>query len=211
MLPCYAFSPVSPLIISISFCPPPTIPRFFTYFSSFLYSHLWTQPFSLTPACQLFPIPPGEYVPLHGLNHLLLLTLIVNKHSGQSLKITNKKLELSTHWLLLHECGLLPLSVSGLPEGLPTLYSKALLRKMVSCGVLRPRPLPPTPSSLGSCQPQVFPLSDWLQRWVVSWRVCVRVQVCERASDTVWGNINLSWYSLYCTVAWLNRLKCTNN
>lgn len=114
MLPCYAFSPVSPLIISVSFNAFPTILPFFAYISSFLYSNLWTPPFSLTltPACQLFPIPSGEYVPLHGANHLIFLMLFVYQCSGQSLRITTEKLELSTHLLLLHECGLLPLSCS---------------------------------------------------------------------------------------------------
>lgn len=43
--------------------------------------------------------------------------------------------------------------------GLAVLYSKVGLRKMVSCGGLRPRPVPP-PHSLGSCQAKVFPFSD---------------------------------------------------
>lgn len=52
-------------------------------------------------------------------------------------------------------------------------YSKAGLRKIVSCGGLRPRPFSSPPLSLGSCQAKVFPLSDWLQRWAASWRGCV--------------------------------------
>lgn len=139
---------------------------FFAYLSSFLYSLLWTPPFSLTltPACQLFPIPSGKYVSSRGVNRITFLMLFVYQCSGQSPRITSVKLELSTHTLFLHECGLLPLSCSisvsvVWQKGLPTWYSRAGLRKVVSCGGLRPRPFSP-PSSLGSCQPKVFPLSD---------------------------------------------------
>lgn len=52
---------------------------------------------------------------------------------------------------------LVNIHVSGLPEVLPALYSQVGLRKMVSCGCLRPRPFPPLPTLWGPVRPRYFP------------------------------------------------------
>lgn len=70
---------------------------------------------------------------------------------------------------------LVDICVSGLAEALAALYSNAGLRKMVSCGGLRPRAFSSPPRSLGSCQAKVFPFPDWLQRCAASWRGRVSV------------------------------------
>lgn len=131
------------------FYPLPTVLPFFAYLSSFLYSHLWTPPFSLTlkPAYQPFPTPPGEYVPLHGVNHLIFsyylsVSALDNLWGSHNWEITAVNTLAVSTWMWFAAPELFNICVSGLAKGLPTLYSRAGLRKMVSCGGLRPRPFP---------------------------------------------------------------------
>lgn len=74
---------------------------------------------------------------------------------------------------------LVDICVSGLAEVLPAPYSKAGLRKMVSCGGLRPRPFPLLLSLWGPVRPRYFPsLIDSRDGLLAGGAV----SVCENAS-----------------------------
>lgn len=177
----------TPLIISLSSSPLLLFRHLLP--SSFLCPYLWTLPPSLilTPACQPFPVPSGECVytnmycaSLHGLQLILLLLflyLCLSEYYHRGVKVVNTLAAATWMWFAAPQ--LVDICVSGLAEALLAPYSKAGLRKMVSCGALRPVPFPPLPSLWGPVRPRYFPsLIDsrdgLLAGGAVSVRKCVK-------------------------------------
>lgn len=111
-----------------------------------------------------------------------------------SLRFPSEKSELSTRLLLLYECGLLALTSQqialhwfGRGVASSVLYTKAGLRKMVSCGCLRPRPFPLLLSLWGPVRPRYFPsLIDSRERLLAAGAervMCRNIFVCQKIND----------------------------